>query len=146
MTNINDIYVDGRTKLSVDPDNCILYICTATDGYDKKMFHKFLEYLTTFWSVVENSNDKYHILLDLSEATAEMMPMDFYTTLIKTINGMGKSIETNLHSMCVLMNSGGLINGIIKMALKFFDVPRPMKVVEKREDVQPFFDANKLDL
>jgi len=144
--SINYIYDTDGTKLGIDPDNKILHVITSSDGYDKKKFSTFLEYLTSFWSLVESGDDKYFILLDLSGATAKMMPMEFYTSLIQTMNGMGKSIEKHLHSMCVLMSNNGLMSGIIKIALKLFDVPRPVKLVTNRNDVQPFFDSNKLDL
>jgi len=144
---VNYIYDDNEgTKLGIDPDNNILYIITNSTKYDKQELNKFLQYLLGFWQLVESGDEKYHILMDLTNTTAEIMPMEFYTTLIGTLNDMGKSIDKHLHSMCVLMNSGGLVNNIIKMALKLFKIPRPVKVVENKDDVQPFFSANKLDL
>ena len=141
---INYIYESDGTKLGIEPDNKILHVITCSDGYDKKKFNTFLEYLITFWSLVESGDDKYYILLDLSTSTADVMPMEFYTKLIGTINQMGKSIDKHLHSMCLLMTEGGVIQSIIKMALKLFDVPRPVKIVTKREDISIFFEQNKL--
>jgi hypothetical protein len=139
----NDLYVDDSTVLSVDLEKNILYISTSSDKYDKESFIKFLQYLNGFWELAKNSGDKYSILLDLRNSGADIMPLDFYTTLLQNVNKLGDTFKNNLYSICILINKDSIISNIIKMALMMWNCPRPMTTLHEEDKVDLFFNKHK---
>jgi len=88
---LTDIYLDDGAALKVDTEKCILYVYSTSIKYDPVAYLKFMDYLISFWRLAEKENKKYHIVLDLSQSSAAIMPLEFYTTLIKTLNSLEKN-------------------------------------------------------
>jgi hypothetical protein len=143
---ISDLYLGEKCSLRIDTSKKILIMSTCSDSYNKEVFLKFIEYFTGFWKLVKTSKEKYHVLLDLSEDKTAWMPIEFYTTLITSLNSISSILNENMHSMCILINKTGLTGSIIKMVLKLYSPDRPVTYTTDYNEAQSFFESNKLDL
>ena len=143
---INNIFEDSKCSLSVDTSKKILVMTNSSDEYIKSTFLSFMEHFISFWKIVESNGDKYHILLDLSEDKTAWMPMEFYITLISSLNSISDILNRSMHSMCILINNTGLTGSIIKIILKMYSPNRPIIYTTDYNEAQSFFASNKLDL
>ena len=144
--NLNDIFVDSECSLKLDTTNKILYMSNSSSEYKETVFHKFLEHFVSFWKLIGESDDKYHVLLDLSEDKTRIMPMRFYTTLITSLNSISDILNKNMHSMCILINTSGLTGSIIKIIFSLYKPNRPITYTMDINEAYSFFESNKLDL
>jgi hypothetical protein len=144
--NLDNIFVESDCFLKLDSTKKILYMSNSSSEYNEQVFYDFLEHFTSFWKVVKNSNDKYHVLLDLSEDKTNFLPLKTYKFLITSLNSISDILNKNMHSMCILINKSGFTGSVIKILFNLYKPDRPITYTTDINEAYSFFDSNKLDL
>jgi len=136
------IYESSESCIKVDSNNLILYLKTISRVYNQEECDIFINYVTEFWTYVGQNNLRYYLLLDLKESSISIMPMNFYTKLIKSLNDIRNILQEHLNAICILCPENILMKNIIQILFSLYTPDRPLKIIDNEEEMHEFFKSN----
>ena len=139
------LYKSEKGSIIVDKEKEIFIINQHADTFNPDEYDIIISYIVNFWNYVKNNNLKYSMLINSMNSTITNMPFSFLPKLILTLQKLNDIFKSHLHSIVILCNNKSYMLTILQSLVEFFNTIRPVKIVYKEEDVNKFFEDNKLN-
>jgi hypothetical protein len=145
VTNVTDVITitickNSNIHIYIDENNKILYIEIINGEYNEDTFIEAIKYVQNFWILISNTDDKYYQMFICNDI--KVYPLSFYTTFIETLKSLESIFKTNLHSSCLINNSGTM--DMIQTLLNMYKSVRPFSFVKTIEEGILFMKNNHL--
>jgi len=137
MTYIH-LITNSLTKIYLEDNVLIIKLTSA--NYNKEEWTTSIEYIKNFWLLINEGNQKYHMLFNLFELGT--YPIDVLKDFKETLLMLNYIFVKNLHSSVLLIDNDFILN-LLNPLIKMYKAVRPFKIMNNMEDTISFFKDNK---
>lgn len=131
---------NDNLHIYIDETNKILYVDIINGEYNEETFIEGIKYIQNFWILIGNTDDKYYQMFICNDV--KVYPLSFYTLFLQALKSLEKTFKTNLHSSCLINNSGTV--DVLQTLFNLYKSVRPFCFVKTQEEGLLFFKNNQL--